>query len=104
MSGRLDMLFEDRLTPASVSLEQGIEKSGDADHAMSIEILSDSRSTWIVVCNNAYAIMLTLRPGAALRIYSPSFSALASMEPEGGTAAVKHSMPLALSASMMPRQ
>lgn len=54
--------------------------------------------------NITYAMMFTSFPLAFLAILSASLSALASIEPEGGTAATITSMPLADKASVMPRQ
>ena len=51
-----------------------------------------------------YAIIFTSFPLAFLAILSASLSALASMEPEGGTAATITSTPLADKASVIPRQ
>ena len=52
----------------------------------------------------AYAIILTFFPLAFSAMSLPSLAARASIEADGGTEAVMISIPLAASASVMPRQ
>jgi hypothetical protein len=51
-----------------------------------------------------YAIIFTSFPFAFAEIFCMSFSALASIDPEAGTAATITSMPFAFNASVIPLQ
>lgn len=51
-----------------------------------------------------YAMILTLLPPAFFSISMLNFEALCSIDAEAGTDAVMTSTPLALSASVIPRQ
>lgn len=51
-----------------------------------------------------YAMILTLLPPAFFSISMLNFEALCSIDAEAGTDAVMTSIPLALSASVIPRQ
>ena len=54
--------------------------------------------------NRSYATILTLLPPAFLSMESLNLAALSSIEADGGTEAIITSMPLAVKASVIPRQ